>query len=73
MVAKNSRDPAVKGKNMSTWFPDEAVAAELELMAERLNTSSSAIIYELVRKAMPVIAQNTDKREIPLDGVRVRL
>jgi len=71
MTAKGRE--TVKGKNMSTWFPDEAVAAELELMAQRLNTSSSAIIFELVRKCMPAIAQHADKRDIPLDGVKVRL
>lgn len=73
MVDKAKGKEAVVGKNMSVWFPDEAVAKDLEKMADRLHSSSSAIIYELVKQCLPAIDQNSDKRDIPLDGVKVRL
>jgi hypothetical protein len=59
------------GKNLTVWFPDEAEANKLAELADELKTSSSAIIYELVRKCIPVIAKNREAREVTLDGVKV--
>ena len=65
------KERAVDGKNLTIWFPDAQVSERLTALADELKTSSSAIIFELVCKAMPVIEANKDKHEIPLDGVRV--
>lgn len=62
-----------EGKNLTVWFPDAEVADQLAELANGLKTSSSAVIYELVRKAMPAIKRNKDQRAIPLDGVTVEV
>ena len=62
-----------EGENLTVWFPDAKVKVKLNELADLLKTSSSAIIYELAQKILPVIEKQKDKREISLDGVKVNV
>lgn len=62
-----------EGENLTVWFPDAKVKEKLSELAGQLKTSSSAVVYELVQKILPVIEKHKDKREISLDGVKVNV
>ena len=70
-TSKGARDSA--GKNLSVWFKDAEVAAQLDALAAKLKTSSSAILFELTSKCLPTLVANSHQREIRLDGVRVEI
>lgn len=61
------------GRNTTIWFPDEKVYDELVELAEKLGTSVSGILVELVKKTTPVIKKHQEKRSIPLDGVVIQV
>jgi hypothetical protein len=71
-MAKDVKDP-VEGKNVTVWFPDSAVADKAAALAEELKTSMSALVVEVVAKALPAIEKHKKMRDIPLDGVRVNV
>lgn len=61
------------GRNVTLWFPDAAVADRATELAAELKTSVSALVFEVVSKALPVIERNKRMRVIPLDGVQVNV
>ena len=69
----NDKKTVPEGENLTVWFPDAKLKEKLSALADQLKTSSSAIVYELVQKTLPVIEKHKDKREISLDGVKVNV
>ena len=70
MTQQKNKQPN-EGKNITAWFPDAEVAEDLSQLASEINTSTSAIIFELVTKCIPAIRKGKRLREISLDGVKI--
>lgn len=72
-MSKDAKGGGEQGRNVTLWFPDAAVADRVAELAAELKTSVSALVYEVVSQALPVIEKHKSMREIPLTGVKVNV